>query len=249
LLVLNKQYSFPFISIYFHTFLNFQKISINIEFVARERQGRYPSFSYCIIMISKTETWRFKMLNSKGNRKMKKLPILKQAGFTMFEILIGAVVFTLLASIIVPLITGTKDKVIMTTQELNQMRSTLSNIEDRYYDEFITEDLNNSEVIDGQMVAESYRTLGNTTIYNIFDGEITITGKTNNGLEWISEGITKAACTKFVDDASNLGFETVDVGGTAVQYLGATNKDYTAACVAGLGSDEIVTLTWTRDPS
>ena len=169
-----------------------------------------------------------------------------QKGFTLFELIIGGVVFTLVAAIVVPQLLAVKDKNVLVTQELGMMRSTLLNIEDRYFDEFIDGDLDNQELIDGKMIADAYRVNGDV-IYNLFDGAITVTGVGDNGLIWESQGITEVACAKLIDDAKSLGFETVDVGGNSVTYLGARNSDFTAACVAGLGSNETVTVTWTRE--
>lgn len=169
-----------------------------------------------------------------------------QKGFTLFEMLIGAIIFSLLAAVIIPQLTSVKDKNILVTQEIGMMRTSLLNIEDRYYDEFIDGDLDNQEMIEGKMISSSYRVNGDV-IYNLFDGAVTITGVGDNGLVWVSEGITEVACAKLIDDAKTLGFETVDVGGNSVTYLGARNSDFTSACISGLGNNETVTVTWTRE--
>lgn len=165
-----------------------------------------------------------------------------QKGFTLFEILIGAVIFAILAATIVPLLTDAKDKNVLVTQEISLMRTTLANIEDRYFDEAIDADLDNAEVVNGRMIAASYRTVG-TEIFNLFDGNVEVVGVPENGLTWTSESIPVNACAKLVDDAKNLGFETVTVDGTAVNYRVARNTDITTACDVAADTVEII---WTR---
>lgn len=183
---------------------------------------------------------------------MQKYNIMKnQKGFTLFEILIGAVIFTILAAIIVPQLTAVKDRNVLVTQEVSLMSTTLGNIEDRYFDEVITSaNLDNEQLVDGQIIADSYRVNG-TSIYNLFGGDIDIVGFNTNGLIWVSEGITEAACVKLIDDVKNLSFDEVlvDGGGPAVDYNNAAdaiNTNFTAACTPAFVESDTATVTFTR---
>jgi len=180
----------------------------------------------------------------------KKLILQKQKGFTLFEILIGAVIFTILAAIIVPQLTAVKDRNVLVTQEVSLMATTISNLQDRYSDERIGGLLDNAEMVNGKIIADSYRVDG-VRIYNLFGGEITIDGVSANGLDWVTEGITEAACVKLVDDVNKLGyFDEVDVdGGGSLDYgvkAEANNVNYTRICAGAFEETDAVTITFQR---
>jgi prepilin-type N-terminal cleavage/methylation domain-containing protein len=171
----------------------------------------------------------------------------KQRGFTILEILVAVVIIILFASIVGPLLSDAKDKSVTVTGEITMMRATLENIDARHINESITATLNNAAVIQGRMLATAYRKKGTTNIYNLFGGQITISGIAENGLTWDSTGISSAACPMMVSDAKDLGFETVKIGGgAATKYSTITNTIITAACVAATSSSDEVTITWTR---
>ena len=83
----------------------------------------------------------------------------------------------------------------------------------------------------------------------MFGGSIFIDGVDEDGLTWLTEGVPAGVCTKFVDDAKSLGFETASVGGSLVTYSQARNQDYTDACVAGVGGNDAFDITFTRASS
>lgn len=183
-------------------------------------------------------------MNKTINRK-------KQGGFTLLEILIAAVIIALVAGIVGPLLTETKDKNVTVGQEISLMRATLANIDDRYWDEPITTDLDNEELMAGRILPQAVRQAGTDQIYNLFGGTVTITGIDDDGLEWVSQGVPEGVCAKFVDDARSLGFETVDVAGTSVDYTDRTlsdNATITQAC-DGAGTNGVVTITFRREPA
>jgi prepilin-type N-terminal cleavage/methylation domain-containing protein len=182
--------------------------------------------------------------NSKMNR---------QSGFTIYEILIASAIIAIVAAVIAPLLNETKDKNVTVAQELTLMRTTVANIDDRYWDEAITSAMDNRELIDGRILPGAYRRNDTTAdIFNLFGGVVTITGVDENGLTWESNGVPNGVCTKFVDDGNTLGFETVNVGGTLLVYSDTTNADITQACVGGEGSGgsaDTVNIIWIRAES
>lgn len=171
----------------------------------------------------------------------------KQGGFTLMEIAIGAIIFALLASIIAPLLNEAKDKTVMVTQELSLMRTTIQNIGDRYSDEFVTTDLDNQELIEGNILPSAYRR-NNTSfeIFNMWGGQVVVAGVDNNGLTWTTEKVPTPVCTKFVDDAKSLGFETVSVDGQDGVYSEMQNADITQLCQS---TNDNVTIVFTREES
>ncbi len=168
----------------------------------------------------------------------------KQGGFTFIEILVASVIIALVASILGPLLTETKDKNVTVGQEIALMRATIQNLDDRYSDESITSDVDNTEIIDGRILPKAYRRNDSDEIYSLFGGKITVDGVDENGLTWETEGVPTDVCAKFVDDAKSLGFELVDIDGTQLRYSEALNADFTSACDA---SNDTVTVTWTRE--
>lgn len=174
----------------------------------------------------------------------------KQGGFTLFEILIAAVIITLVASIVLPTLTETKDKNVTVGQEISMMAATVNNIDDRYFDENITTDLDNQELIEGQILPKAYRRNSSFEIFNLWGGVITIDGVDENGLTWVSAGVPAPVCSKFIDDAKSLGFEEVetDAGGARTPYSTLTNAQITQMCQPASGTDQ-VTITWHRTES
>lgn len=170
----------------------------------------------------------------------------KAKGFTLIEILIATAIITIVAAVVAPLLTEVKDKTIVVSQELQMMRTTLANIDDRYWDENITGTVDNIELIAGNIVPTAYRISGTDKIYNLFGGEIVITGVDFDGLIWETNKVPSNVCTKFVDDAKNLGFENVEVGGNSLQYSVSKNADFTNACTTAAGTADEITIKFTR---
>jgi prepilin-type N-terminal cleavage/methylation domain-containing protein len=182
--------------------------------------------------------------NSKMNR---------QSGFTIYEILIATTIIAIFAAVVVPVLNETKDKNVTVGQELTLMRTTIANIDDRYWDEPITAEMNNRELIDAQILSSAYRRNDTSgQVFNLFGGVVTITGVDENGLTWQSEGVPNSVCTKFVDDGETLGFEVVRVGGSELIYSETSNAEITQACVSGEGtggSDDTISIVWVRAQS
>jgi prepilin-type N-terminal cleavage/methylation domain-containing protein len=181
----------------------------------------------------------------KQNNKMN-----RQSGFTIYEILIATTIIAIVAAVVVPILNETKDKNVTVGQELTLMRTTITNIDDRYWDEPITVAMNNRELIDSRILPQAYqRNDTSADIFNLFGGIVTITGVDENGLTWQSDGVPNGVCTKFVDDGKTLGFETVTVGPNPLTYSETTNALITQACLSGEGtggSDDTVIIIWTR---
>jgi len=170
----------------------------------------------------------------------------KSKGFTLIEILIATAIITIVAAVVAPLLTEVKDKTIVVSQEIQMMRTALANIDDRYWDENIDTNMDNTELLAGNTIPSAYRSTGTDKIYNLFGGNITIDGLDFDGLTWQTEKVPSNVCTKFIDDAKNLGFENVNVNGNDVQYSIAKNADFTTACTT---ADDEITITFTRTPS
>jgi prepilin-type N-terminal cleavage/methylation domain-containing protein len=176
----------------------------------------------------------------------KKIHVKKQSGFTLIEILIASVIIAIVAGIVGPLLTEVKDKNVTVSQEIALMRATLANIDDRYWDEAITTDLDNAELMAGSILPIAYKQSGTEDIFSLFGGSIFINGVDEDGLTWLTEGVPNGVCTKFIDDAKSLGFETAIVsGGGTVTYSTDKNADFTVAC----GTDDSVDITFTRASS
>lgn len=171
-----------------------------------------------------------------------------QGGFTLIEILISAVIIAIVASIVGPLMTETKDKNVTVGQEVGLMRATIQNIDDRYFDENITATLDNAELIASRILPKAYRRNASNEIFNLWGGQVTIAGVEDDGLVWTSAGVPAGVCSKFVDDSGDLGFETVTVGGTEIVYSAKTNAAITTACEGAIAND-VVEIIWTRAES
>jgi len=172
----------------------------------------------------------------------------KQGGFTLIEIVIGIIIFGLIAAALSPILFGARDDTLVAT-ETSAMSRSVTNLENRYNTEAWGAGIDNAEMIAGRMVSENYKIIVATdTIYNQFGGEITITGVDFNGLTWQSDKIPASVCAAIVQEVKNLTiFQQVDIGATNLQYSDTGNADYTAACVAEAGTDDSLTITWTKE--
>tara|TARA_B100000809_G_scaffold253392_1_gene289355 strand:+ start:502 stop:1044 length:543 start_codon:yes stop_codon:yes gene_type:complete len=167
----------------------------------------------------------------------------KQGGFTMIELVIGILIMAVGIAVIAPILNGLLNSNVKASAEVSAMTRTVNIIDDRYYSEAIDGDLNNTEIVVAKLYAEAYRVTGDN-IYNQFGGKITIEGVGDNGLIWTSEKITTDACINVVNGAKNLGFETVNVGGTDLKYSEIKKSDMSAACDT---TDDNLTVVWTRE--
>lgn len=171
-----------------------------------------------------------------------------QGGFTLIEIVIGVIIFGLIASQLTPLLFGATDDTLVATESSAMSRS-YTNLKSRYDTEAWDSNIDNQEMIDGRMIAESYKVIKATgTIYNNFGGEITIDGVDFNGLTWTSEKIPSNSCASMIAEVKNLTlFETVTVGSSELQYSDTGNADYTAACEGATGNGDSLTIVWTKE--
>tara|TARA_R110001583_G_scaffold88876_5_gene230022 strand:+ start:1844 stop:2389 length:546 start_codon:yes stop_codon:yes gene_type:complete len=172
----------------------------------------------------------------------------KQGGFTLIEIVVAIIVIGIVAAALTPILFGAKDDTLVST-ETKAMSRSVTNLVTRYNTEAWDGDIDNEEMIVGEMISESYKVIRATsTIYNQFGGEITIDGVAFNGLTWASEKIPKTVCASYIAEVKNLTiFQTVTVGSTDLQYSSTGNADYTAACDAAAGSNDSLTLVWTKE--
>jgi len=172
----------------------------------------------------------------------------KQGGFTLIEIVVGLIIFGLIAAALSPILFGSRDDTLVATESTAMSRSVTS-LESRYDNEAWGTAIDNDEMIAGRMISENYKVIDATgTIYNQFGGEITIDGVDFNGLTWESEKIPADSCAAMVAEVKNLTiFQQVDIGSTNLQYSDTGNADYTAACEAEAGTDDSVTITWTKE--
>jgi|AntDeeMinimDraft_5_1070356.scaffolds.fasta_scaffold24253_2 type II secretory pathway pseudopilin PulG len=168
-----------------------------------------------------------------------------QRGATFIEIIIYISLLGIFLGIVIPLLTGGKDTATVNL-EVTQMRSSLDRIDNRYFGEPITDDLDNEQMIDGKLIAASYRTSGSSIIYNQFDGLVEVNGVSENGLTWSTEGIPSDVCVEFVQQGRQLGFLDVAVGGTSLQYSQTNVSDITDACVGAAGTSDTVDIVFTR---
>jgi len=171
----------------------------------------------------------------------------KQAGLTMIELVIGILIISALIAVVAPILNGLLNSNVAANNEVSAMTRTVNKIDERYYDEPIDSSLDNTEIITARLYAESYRISGTSNIYNQFGGKVTIDGVDENGLTWVSEKVSTDACINVVNGAKNLGFETVQVGSTTLQYSAAKKSDMSAACDAAAAGADNLTITWTRE--
>jgi prepilin-type N-terminal cleavage/methylation domain-containing protein len=171
----------------------------------------------------------------------------KQGGFTLIEVVVGLIIFGIIAAALSPILFGARDDTLVSTESTAMSRS-VTNLESRYDTEAWGSAIDNAEMIAGRLISENYKFIEATdTIYNQFGGEITVTGVDFNGLTWESEKIPAGSCASMVAEVKNLTiFEQVDIGSTNLQYSDTGNADYTAACEAEAGTGDSVTITWTK---
>lgn len=181
-----------------------------------------------------------------GNKK--NCPPGKQKGWSLIEIMIVVVILGIVASFVVPMLTGLKDKNVTVTQEYNAMQRTLTQVYDRYFNEIIDDtNVNNEEVITAKLQSEAYRTNGTDIIYNIFGGNITIEGSADNGLVFTSEKIPTGVCSALVNmTKGKLAFETVEINGTAITFSDDGSINAIAQACDGVTADNL-TIVWTKE--
>lgn len=172
----------------------------------------------------------------------------KQGGFTLIEVVVGLIIFGLIAAALSPILFGARDDTLVST-EVSSMSRSITSLEARYNNEAWGSAIDNAEMVDGKLISENYKVIPTTaTIYNQFGGEITVTGVDFNGLVWVSEKIPSAACAGIVSEVKNLTiYQQVDIGSTNLQYSSTGNADYTTACVSEAGTGDSVTITWTKE--
>lgn len=169
----------------------------------------------------------------------------KARGFTAIEIGVVLAIILIAAAILVPILNGyfASSNV---NNEISALRATVNKIDSRYARETITVDLDNTEVIEANLLSDSYRTNAAFEIFNVFDGQVTIDGVDDNGLVVVENSIPSNVCGEFVNAGRELGFDLVDIGGAEDRYTNYVNSTITAACVAG-AVDDVITITFTRE--
>ena len=91
----------------------------------------------------------------------------KQGGFTLIEIVVGLIIFGVIAAALSPILFGAKDDTLVSTEATAMSRS-FTNLTSRYDNEAWDSNIDNEEMIDGRMIAESYKVIPATnTIYNL----------------------------------------------------------------------------------
>lgn len=184
------------------------------------------------------------------NKTSKVRNLTKQGGFTLIELAIIVVIIGIAASYVVPMLTGIKDKNVTVNQEFSAMQRTVTQIYDRYFNEVIDgNNINNEEVIAARLQSEAYRHDGSDKIFNIFGGEIVISGVDSNGLEYESQKIPTNVCSALVSlTRGKLPFETVEIGGTAVRFSDSDAiQKITEACNNATGDN--LDITWIKEES
>lgn len=169
----------------------------------------------------------------------------KSAGFTLLEILFGVIVVGIIFSVLLPQLGGARDKGVLVRTEAGSMSNTFEKIKERYQREVIDDTLTNEVILRGRLQSEGYKTNGTSTIYNSFGGLITIEGVADNGMTWTSTLIPTNSCAALLDATKKIGFETVEVEGTTLQYSVATADEMATAC-EGAGTNDEVTIVWTK---
>ena len=173
----------------------------------------------------------------------------KQGGWSLWELLAGAVITALIAGYVIPLLDDARDTGVLVNREIAKMKSTISSIGSRYFDENITTNMDNEELIRGNNI-KGFRSNASNEIFNSFDGKITITGVDENGYEWQSEKIPAGVCAKLVDEARSLNtFEEVQIGSSTLQYSTSQSNDFTQACETAAGTNDSLTVTWIKSTS
>lgn len=184
------------------------------------------------------------------SKKFGSLGAAAQRGFTLIELAIIVVIVGIIAAYVVPMLTGIKDKNVTVNQEFSAMQRTVTQIYDRYFNEIIDDtNINNSEVIAARLQSEAYRNNGTDQIFNIFGGNIVITGVAENGLEFESQKIPTNVCSALVSlTRGKLPFETVEINGSEVVLSDADAiQQITAACDAVTADN--MTITWVKEGS
>jgi|TARA_B110000196_G_C21087598_1_gene635833 prepilin-type N-terminal cleavage/methylation domain-containing protein len=173
----------------------------------------------------------------------------KQGGFTFIELMIAVVIIGVAWAFIAPQLQGLMDRNVTVQSETGAMTRTFNQIQDRYFDEIIDSDFNTEVALRGRLFAEAYNNNGIDTVYNIFDGDITVAGVADNGWTWVSSKIPTNSCASLITTAKTVGYETFAVSGASERrYSEASKDDIATDCETGDNNDT-VTITWTKEES
>jgi prepilin-type N-terminal cleavage/methylation domain-containing protein len=172
----------------------------------------------------------------------------KQKGFTLIELVIAVVVIGLAVSFAAPVLRGLVGDTTY-ENEVNAIERTIAKMQKRYSTDPWGATLDNDMVLSGKLEAEAYKTIKTSgTIYNAFGGEVIITGVDFNGLIWEEQLVPANSCSAFVQAVGARSyFEEVTIGATTLQFSATNPDDYATTCDAQLGTDDSVTIVFTKE--
>lgn len=174
--------------------------------------------------------------------------MVKQAGYSMLELMVIVVILGIIASFVVPMLTGVKDKNVTVQQEFNAMQRTVTQIYDRYFNEIIDDtNVDNTEIITAKLQSEAYKNDGASKLFNIFGGEIIITGVADNGLIFESQKIPTNVCSSMVSmTRGKMPFESVSINGGADILFSDDDAIQQISAACDIANDTL-TIIWTKD--
>lgn len=171
----------------------------------------------------------------------------KQGGFTFIELTIAVVIIAVAVSFMAPQLKGLLDNNVTVGQESGAMARSYNLMTQRFIDEGVDSSFGNEELIRGRLQSEAYQVNGTDEVFNIFKGAITVTGLDDNGWTWQSDKIPSESCANMLNEARTVGYETFQVTGASVRrYSEVTTDEMAQDCETGT-SDDVVTITWTKE--
>lgn len=180
------------------------------------------------------------------NSQIKSIMRKKQAGITAVEMLIYVAAVAVILLVVLPILQGVLSKT-STSAEMQAITDTMARVETYRKANNIDGTLDNAFMIRNNLVSPSYKVNG-ALIYNTFNKPVVFEGVATNGFRY-STTVPSSSCPENAENGMVQGFDSVEIGGTSLQYSDTTPDDRAQACEGAVGTADVIEIVYVTDAS